>query len=102
VQWAFHVPTIDEVVLADLVWKSYFVYIDDVLVYSQSFEEHLRHLQEVFSRLRQANLRLKPKKCLFLQPEVPYLGYVVTQAGIKPDPAKTDKVRQYPVPTDVT
>lgn len=45
-----------EVVLVDLVWKSYFVYIDDVLVCSQSFKEHLCHLEEVFGRLRQANL----------------------------------------------
>ena len=84
----------------DLVWKSCFVYINDVLVCSQSFKEHLCHLEEVFGRLRQANLRLKPKK--FLRPEVPYLGYVVTQAGIKPDLTKTDKVAHYPVPTDVT
>ena len=89
-----------EVVLSGLVWKSCFVYIDDVLVCLRSFEKHLSHL-EVFSRLRHANLRLKPRKCLFLREEVPYLGHV-TRDGIKPDPTKTDKVRHYPVPMDGT
>ncbi len=56
-----------QVVLAGLEWDCCFVYIDDILVASQSFEEHMRHLQLVFERLRQAGLRLKPKKCFFLR-----------------------------------
>lgn len=91
-----------EVVLAGLLWKNCFVYIDDVLVCSATFEEHLTHLEEVLSRLRQVGLRLKAKKCLFLRKEVSYLGHVVTRQGIKPDPAKTDKIRGYPAPTDVS
>ena len=91
-----------EVVLSGLVWSSCFVYIDDVLVCSRTFEEHLQHLSQVFERLRQANLKLKPKKCLFLREEVPYLGHVVTREGIHPDPSKTAKIREYPVPKDVS
>ena len=49
-----------------------------------------------------ANLRLKPKKCSFLKEEVLYLGHVVSEKGVRPDPAKVEKMRQYPVPTDVT
>ena len=60
-----------EVVLAGMVWQCCFVYIDDVLVSSSTLEEHLGHLGDVFERLRKVNLRLKPKKCMFLQPEVP-------------------------------
>lgn len=52
------------------------VYIDDILIASNTFEEHLKHLRE---RLRKALLRLKPKKCLLLRKEVPYLGHVVLQ-----------------------
>ena len=90
-----------EVFLAGILWKSCFAYIDDVLVCSQTFEEHLVHLGQVLSRLCQAGLRLKAKKCLFLREEVPYLGHVVTPGGIKPDPAKTEKMKSYPAPMDV-
>ena len=79
-----------------------FVYVDDILVASKSFDEHLLHLKLVFERLRQAGLRLKPTKCNFLRAEVPYLGYVISKTGIRPDPAKTDKVRNFPTPTDPT
>ena len=91
-----------EVVLAGLLWKNCFVYIDDVLVCSQTFEEHLTHLAQVMSRLQQAGLRLKAKKCLFIQEAVPYLGHIVTPDGVKPDPAKADKVKNYPTPSDVS
>lgn len=67
-----------EVVLAGLLWKNCFAYIDDLLICSQTFQEHLEHLSEVLARLRKAGLRLKAKKCLFIRKEVPYLGYVVT------------------------
>ena len=78
-----------EVVLNGLVWSSCFVYIDDVLVCSNSFSDHLKYLDEVFGWLRDANLKLKAKKCLFLREQVPYLGHIVTRDGIKPDPKKT-------------
>ena len=89
-----------EVVLAGLIWESCFAYIDDVLVCSGTFQEHLTHLQQVFARLRRAGLRLKAKKCLFLKEEVPYLSHIVTRKGIKPDPTKTKM--NYPVPADVS
>jgi len=91
-----------ETVLTGLLWDSCFVYIDDLLVCSSTFQEHLQHLRQVFTRLRQAGLRLKARKCLFLREEVPYLGHVVTKEGIKPDPAKTEKVQHFPVPVSVS
>ena len=91
-----------QAVLAGLEWNSCFVYLDDILIASRTLEEHLRHIKEVFGRLRDAGLRLKPKKCLFLRNEVPYLGHVISADGIRPDPAKTDKVKSFPVPHDVT
>ena len=91
-----------QVVLAGLEWKSCFVYIDDILVASKTFNEHLSDLRQVFTRLRQANLRLKPKKCSLLHDKVCYLGHVISKQGIKPDPQKTEKIRMYPTPTDVT
>ena len=91
-----------QTVLAGLEWESCFVYIDDILVASETFEEHIVHLRQVFERLRHANLHLKPSKCLFLRDEVPYLGYVISKDGIRPDPARTNQVKHFPAPKDVT
>ena len=91
-----------QVVLAGLEWKSCFIYLDDIVIASHTLEEHLHHIIEVFGRLRDAGLRLKPKKCLFLRNQVPYLGHIISADGIRPDPAKTDKVKSFPVPHDVT
>ena len=91
-----------QTVLAGLEWRDCFVYIDDILVVSRTFEEHLQHLEQVFDRLRKANLRLKPKKCSFLCKEVSYLGHLISVEGVRPDPEKTEKVKCFPEPRDVT
>ena len=91
-----------QVILTGLEGKSCFVYLDDILVVSSTFEDHLSHLAELFERLRRAGLRLKPKKCLLLRKEVPYLGHVMTTSGIRPDPAKIETVKNFLTPTDVT
>ena len=82
--------------------RSCFVYLDDILVVSRTFEEHLHRLQAGFERMRKTGLRLKPSKCHLFQEEVLFLGDVVSASGIKPDPAKTTKVMSYPTPTDST
>ena len=84
-----------QVILSGLEWNCCFIYIDNILVTSQSFKEHMNHLQLVFERLRQAGLHLKPKKCLFLREKVPYLGCDI-QAW------NSDKVKNFPTPTDPT
>lgn len=91
-----------QVVLAGLDWNSCFVYLDDILIASKTFDEHMKHLREVFNRLRKATLRLKPKKCHILRSEVQYLGHVVSSKGIRPDPAKVEKVTSYTIPTNVS
>ena len=91
-----------QTVLAGLEWRDCFVYIDDILIVSRTFEEHLRHLEQIFDWLRNANLRLKPKKCSFFCNKVTYLGHVILVEGLRPDPEKTEKVRSFPVPRDVT
>ena len=79
-----------QTILAGLEWKSCYVYIDDILVFSKTWEEHLAHLQQVFDRLRNAGLTLKPVKCSFLRESVPflYIGHIISQQGIQADPAK--------------
>ena len=90
-----------ECVLRGLNWQIALIYLDDVLVYSQNFEDHLHHLRLVFDRFREAGLKLKPSKCHFGQKEVNYLGHVITTEGIQPDPKKVKVVQEYPAPKSV-
>ena len=90
-----------EVVLDGLVRKKCLVYIDDILVVGETFEEHLENLGLVLARLRQAGLRLKQKKCHLVQTKVGYLGYVVSEDGTSADPQKVQAVQQFPRPLDL-
>ena len=72
-----------EMVLRELTWKTCLVYLDDIMVMGKTFEEHLTNLEEVFSRMKEANLKLNPKKCLLFQKEVEFLGHTVSSNGIK-------------------
>ena len=78
------------------------VYMDDLNIHSKTFEEHLQHLQITFDRIRAANLRIKPDKCHFCSQEIKFLGHVVNEQGIQPDPSKITKVANYPVPRNLT
>lgn len=88
-----------ECILAGLTGEQCLIYIDDIIVFSASFPEHLERLTNVFLKLQDAGLKLKTEKCNFAQKAVKYLGHVVSAEGIYPDPAKTEVVVRYPVPT---
>lgn len=77
------------------------VYLDDILVYSKSPEEHEKHLRMVLQRLREHKLFARRVKCHFNQPEVKFLGHVVGRDGVKVDPTKVQAVANRPAPTDV-
>ena len=76
-------------VLAGLQWSSCLVYLDDIIIMGRSFEEHLKNLQHVLEHLKQAGLKLQPKKCQFLQHQVNFLGHIISSTGISPDPLNT-------------
>ena len=59
------------------------VYLDNIMVMGKTFEEHLTNLEEVFSRMKEANLKLNPKKCLLFQKEIEFLCHTVLSTGIK-------------------
>ena len=74
-------------VLQDFLGDFVAVYLDDVIIHSKgSFEQHIDHIHQVFQALREANLKIKLKKCHFALPNIHFLGHVVGRDGIKPDP----------------
>ena len=77
------------------------VYLDDILVHSNTFVQHLRHLRLVLERIRHAGLKLSPKKCRLFQRQVRYLGHVIGREGVSLDPEKVKCVLSWPVPTTV-
>lgn len=78
------------------------VYIDDVLVFSRTLEEHLQHLRQVIQRIRDAGLKLKPSKYSFVREEVEYLGHIITPHGLKTNPRLTSAIVDFPQPRTLT
>ena len=76
------------------------VYIDDILILSESEEEHMEHLKLVFERLSDYNLKLRIDKCSFFQTELKYLGFILNATGVRPDPDYVDKVIALKPPDD--
>lgn len=79
-----------------LKWSTLLLYLDDVILFSETFDEHLERLRVVFSRIREARLTLKTTKCRFAMEEIKVLGHIVTNNNIQPDPEKLAAVSNFP------
>ena len=73
-------------------------YLDDIIIYSKSEEEHLQHLEEIFTRLHKFGLKMKCEKCSFLKKHVQYLGHLVSEKGFEPLPEKLESIQNMPAP----
>ena len=91
-----------EAVLAGLQWKSCLIYLDDIISFGKTFDEAVENLQQVLERLRNAGLKLKPKKCDLFAKSVLFLGHIVSDEGVATDPKKVKAVREWPVPVNQT
>ena len=89
-----------ECVLTGLSGEQCLIYLDDIIIFSSSFADHLNRLTSVLQRLRQAGLKIKPSKCQFMRPQVTYLVHIISAQGVSPDPSKLQAVADYPPPTD--
>jgi len=90
-----------DVVLMGLKGIDCLVYLDDIICFSATMEEHAQKLHTIFERLAQANFKIQPEKCVFATDTVEYLGHVCTPLGIRPDPKKIRAIEEYPVPKTV-
>ena len=89
-------------VLAGLHWETCLFYLDDIIVFSSTWEEHLARIRQVFEWLRHANLKLGADKCTFAAKEVSYLGHRVTEEGLLPDSSLLEAIREIPPPKTAT
>ena len=78
------------------------VYMDDLLVFSKTEEEHFRNLETVLERLKRNELYVSPKKCEFFQTEIDFLGFLVGRDGIRVNPEKVDVLKTWPKPKSLT
>lgn len=77
------------------------VYIDDIMIYSDTFEDHVKHIRMVLEKIKRANLILKLKKCKFGDRNIEFLGHVVGRDGLRPNPKKIEAIQKIEPPTDV-
>lgn len=94
-------PSFMNTIFAALLRKGVLVFMDYILIYSSSLEEHVKLLREVFIILQQNHLLIKRSKCSFDQRSVEYLGHVVSAQGVSTDPARIKAVNQWPVPSNI-
>jgi hypothetical protein len=83
---------------SDLNLNICIIYLDDIIVFSRTFEEHLERLEHVVQRIQRSGLKLSPSKCQFFQNEVKYVGHIISADRREPDPEKVEKVKSWPTP----
>ena len=77
------------------------IYLDDVIIFSSTPEEHIERLRGVLQKLRAAGLKLKPSKCEFFKDRISYLGHIVSKDGVETNPKKVQVIQEWPVPKTV-
>ena len=77
-------------------------YMDDVIIFSRTDDDHLQHLKQVFQRLAEKGSRIKVSKCEFIRTGIHLLSHIITTAGIRTDPEKIGAIQRYPIPQNPT
>ena len=91
-----------EHIMKGLQWVSVIIYMDDLTCFGKTFDQAFDNLKQVLQRLKDANLKVKTSKCFLFQTSVSFLGHRVSEEGIATDPEKINKVREWPVPSNLT
>ena len=87
--------------MGELHLKECLIYLDDIIIFSKTFEEHLERLENVFKQLERHGLKLKGSKCEFFKTQVQYLGHIVSDKGVQNDPDKISALKKWPVPSNI-
>lgn len=85
-------------ILRNHIGKICFVYIDDIIIFSKTEDDHVRHIQDIFHTLNRARMKVQLDKCRFFEKQVEFLGFVVSPDGIRTSPAKVEAITSFPVP----
>lgn len=85
-------------VLRDQINKTCVVYLDDILIFSTSLQEHINSIHEIFEKLRASNLKIQIDKCNFFSKQTEYLGHILTNEGIKPNTKKVEAIQNLKIP----
>ena len=88
-------------VLKEFLRKFVIIYLDDILIFSKTLEEHMMHIHKVLEKLRGEKLLINLKKCSFVKKELVYLGFVVSVEGLKMDPEKVKAILEWSTPRSV-
>ena len=91
-----------EIALSGLQWLTCLIYIDDIIVFGNDVKQHMQRVDEVLNRIAKAGLKLKPEKCDLLCEEVRFLGHVINENGVMPDPTNISKIMDCPPPKTVS
>lgn len=88
-------------ILANFIGKGVYIYLDDVIIYAKTFEEHNQILNNVMQLLKTHNLQLKISKCNLFAKKFEYLGFIISESGISANPKKIESIQNFPVPQNV-
>ena len=91
-----------DTVFSNKEWPFVFTHLDDILIASNSVEEHKEHVSKVLKKLADTGLQLTPEKCCFAKTEIEYLGHTLTPEGVRPNNAKVKAIIEFPQPKDVS
>ena len=86
------------IVFSGMLYNTCLAYLDNIIIFGRTFNEHLERLELALKRLKNANLKLKPSKCSFGQRSVTFLGHIISDKGISTDPAKLKRIQEWPQP----
>lgn len=89
-------------ILKGFSWKICLCYLDDIIVYGSSFEEHLNRLRTVLQCIKEAGLTLNHQKCIFGQSKLKILGHLIDKSGVRPDPEKVEAIKNFPLPKNIS
>ncbi len=87
--------------MGDLNRREVLVFIDDLIIFSETLEEHEHRLKQVLSRLNEFELKLSPEKCKFFKTSVRYFGHIVSEKGVETNPSKIEAIKTWPRPQNL-